>query len=59
LKKYQHLTWRIENKVDTIHSEDFGNFIPNEYPYTTDGTDREGRPGMKNRSIGQKIVKMS
>jgi hypothetical protein len=31
-------------RMDTIHNENFG-LLEFEYPYTTDATDKEGRPG--------------
>jgi hypothetical protein len=42
LKLMQHLNWRKENGMDTIHDEDWSDFT-NDYYYNLDGTDREGR----------------
>jgi len=41
----QHLKWRKEYKMDTIHNEDFSEFDLNN-PIYTDGLDKEGRPMM-------------
>lgn len=41
---YRNLRWRKEQKMDTIHSEDWSDMWDNDYRYYIDGRDKMGRP---------------
>lgn len=42
---FQNLKWREDNKMDTIHTEDWSD-MEAEYPYHIEGFDKQGQPGM-------------
>lgn len=43
-KKFQSLAWRKQNRIDTIHDEDWTKF-KKQYPYYLSQYDKEGKPG--------------
>lgn len=44
LINFQNLRWRKQNRMDTIHDEDWEEFNK-EYPYHVDSVDLEFQPG--------------
>lgn len=42
--KMKNIKWRTLNKMDTILQEDWSD-MQEEYPYTLDTYDKEGKPG--------------